>query len=89
MVDTWNEHIGEVFIPGWLSYLDEPIFIWTSRCTCPGFMFVTRKPHTIGTEYHSICCDLSEIMRGIETVEANDTPRERRKPKFHVNGKTG
>ena len=30
--------------------------------TCPGWMFVPRKPHPTGNEYHSICCGVSGIM---------------------------
>ena len=78
----------ECFIPGWVSCLDESMSIWTSKWTCPGFMYVPRKPHEMGNEYHSICCGVCEIMFGIELVEGKDTPRERAKPKFHLIGKT-
>ena len=69
MVEEWNANMMEVFIAGWVSCLDESMSIWTSRWTCPGFMFVPRKPHTMGNEYHSICCAICEIMFAIEMVE--------------------
>ena len=63
--------------------------ICTSRWTCPRFMFVPRKPHTMGNEYSSICCGLSEIIFTIDMVERKDALRERDQPEYHENGKTG
>jgi hypothetical protein len=40
-------------------------------------MFVPRKPHPMGNEYHSICCGESGIMYAIELVEGKDEPREK------------
>ena len=82
LIDAWNEHMLDCFIPGWVSCLDESMSIWTSRWTCPGFMYIPRKPHPMGNEYHSICCTLSEIMFRIELVEGNDEPQQRGRKKF-------
>ena len=79
--------MAEVFVPGWVSCLDESMSIWTSIWTCPGFMCVPRKPHTMGNEYHSICCGLCEIMFAIEMVEGKDAPPERGRPDYHENRK--
>jgi hypothetical protein len=37
-------------------------------------MYVPRKPHPVGNEYHSICCGESGIMYAIEIVEGKDKP---------------
>ena len=87
LIDGWNAHMQACFIPGWVSCLDESISIWTSRWTCPGFMYVPRKPHPMGNEYHSICCGVSEIMFAIELVEGKDEPKEKKKKKFTRNQK--
>ena len=89
MVEAWNENMMEVFVAGWVSCLDESMSIWTSRWICPGFMFVPWNLHTMGNEYHSICCGICEIMFAIEMVEGKDAPPERGRPEYHENGKTG
>ena len=88
MIHSWNEHIKNIFIPSWMSCLDESMSSWTRRWTCPGFMYVPRKPHPMGNEYHSICCGVSGIMFGIELVEGKDTPPQVHK-QFEEKGKTG
>ena len=65
IIDAWNENISENFVPGWVSCLDESMMVWTNKVTCPGFMFVPRKPHPFGNEWHSICCGISGIMFAI------------------------
>jgi hypothetical protein len=75
MIKAWNTHMEEVFIPSWMSCLDESMSSWTRRWTCPGFMYVPRKPHPMGNEYHSICCGVSGIMFAIELVEGKDAPQ--------------
>ena len=58
----FNHHMKEVSVPSWVSCLDEIVSIWTSRWTCPGWMYVPRKTHPQGNEYHSIACGESGIM---------------------------
>ena len=53
----------EQFGSGWITCLDKSMSIWTSHGYCP------RKPHPVGNEHHTICCDLSGIMFAIEMVE--------------------
>ena len=79
MIESWNAHMHENFVPSWASCLDESMSIWFNRWTCPGWVFCPRKPHPYGNEYHSICCGLSGIMYGIEIVEGKDRPRERQR----------
>jgi Transposase IS4 len=69
MVDCWNTNMTTKFRPSYISCLDESMSPWTSPFTCPGYMFVPRKPHPFGNEYHSVACGLSSVMWGIELVE--------------------
>lgn len=62
--------------------------VWTNQWTCPGWMFVPRKPHPMGNEYHSLCCGISGIMYAIELVEGKDRPQQLSPPKFSEHGKT-
>ena len=77
MIAAWNTHMTEIFQSSWVSCLDESMSIWSNRWTCPGWMFVPRKPHPFGNEYHSICCGVSRLMFGIELVEGKDRPINR------------
>lgn len=88
IVKSWNENMFENFTPGWISCLDESMMVWTNQFTCPGFMFVPRKPHPFGNEWHSICCGLSGVMFAIELVEGKDRPPEAPKLPFENEGKT-
>ena len=54
MVDAWNQHMKDVFIPLWVYCLYYSIYIWTNKFTCPLWMFFPRKPHHKGNEYHTI-----------------------------------
>jgi Transposase IS4 len=74
LIDAWNKNMHDCFLPGWVSCLDESMMEWTSQFTCPGFMFVPRKPHPFGNEWHSICCGISGIMYAVELVEGKDSP---------------
>jgi hypothetical protein len=88
MIECWNANIQENFNPGWTTCLDESMSTWSNQYTCPGFMFVPRKPWPFGNEYHSICCGLSGIMFGVELVEGKDCPNERPPKQFDNLGKT-
>ena len=74
IITAWNTNMTEIFTPSWVSCLDESMSPWNNSWTCPGWMFVPRKPHPFGNEYHSICCAETMIMYGIEIVEGKDTP---------------
>ncbi len=64
------------FNPARISVIDESMAVWMNMLTCPGFMFVPRKPWSFGNEYHAACCGLSGIMFQVELVEAKDRPRQ-------------
>ena len=74
MVEEWNKNMAEQFTPSWVSCLDESMSPWMNKYTCPGWMFVPRKPYPFGNDYHSVCCSMSGIMWGIELVEGKDAP---------------
>ena len=73
---------------GWIQCLNESMSVWLNQFTCPGFMFVPRKPWPFGNEYHTICCGLSGILFRLEIVEGRDFPTERERPEFDEEGKT-
>ena len=75
MIAEWNENMASSFTSSWVSCLDESISIWFNKWTCPGWMFVPRKPHPFGNEYHSVCCGETGIMWGIELVEGKDAQK--------------
>ena len=72
LIHTWNLNMSEQFGPGWVNCLDESMSPWTSKYTCPGHVFLPRKPWPLGNEYHSICCCQSGIMYAVEIVEGKD-----------------
>ena len=89
MIKAWNENMDDEFIASWMSCLDESMSKWLNKWTCPGFMFVPRKPWPCGNEYHSICCSMSGVMYRIEIVEGKHAPRQAEAEKEFSNlGKT-
>jgi hypothetical protein len=54
LIESWNSNMFEKFVPGWISCLDESMCKWLNAYTCPGFMFVPRKPWPFGNEFHTI-----------------------------------
>jgi Transposase IS4 len=88
LVTAWNDNMTINFTPGWISCLDESMMVWSSQFTCPGFMFVPRKPHPFGNEWHSICCGISGVMFAIELVEGKDRPPNLGLYEFEEKGKT-
>lgn len=88
LMEAWNANMAEAFVPSWISCLDESISPWHNPFTCPGFIFVPRKPHPFGNEYHSICCGASGIMFGVELVEGKDSPPQKPRPEFDGMGTT-
>ena len=76
IIKAWNDNMENVFKTGYITCLDESMSSWMNRWTCPGWMFVPRKPRPFGNEYHTICCGLSGILFGMELVEGKDRPKE-------------
>ena len=44
MIDAWGSNMNNAFALGYMNCLDESMSMWTNKFTCPGFMFVPRKP---------------------------------------------
>ena len=86
MLKAFNEHMAAVFIPGWITCLDESMSFWTNKYTCPGFVFCPRKPWPFGNEYHTICCGLTGILFSLELVEGKTRPKDMRKPEYDDRG---
>ena len=76
LIVSFNSRMTEVFNPAWVSCLDESMSVWTSKFSCPGWIFVPRKPHPMGNEYHTICCGQTRILYQLELVEGKDRPVE-------------
>ena len=87
VLEAWNSNMTEQFTPSWVSCLDESMSTWTNKYSCPGWMFVPRKPWSFGNEYHTVCCSLSGILWQMELVEGKDSPSEII-PKFNNQWKT-
>ena len=69
VLDAFNEdRMTEIFSPAWVSSLDESMSVWTSKWTCPGWIYVPRKPHPMGNEYHTICCGKTPILYQLEEL---------------------
>ena len=62
ILDAWNTNMMEQFTPSWVNCLDESMSTWTNKYSCPGWMFMPRKPWPFGNEYHTVCCSLSSIL---------------------------
>ena len=66
LMAAWNKNMQEIYIPGWVSCLDESMSIWNNRFTCPGYCYVPRKPHPQGNEYHTIADGVTTILYAAE-----------------------
>ena len=87
ILERWNANMTEQFTPSWVSCLDESMSTWTNKYSCPGWMFMPRKPWPFGNEYHTVCCSLSGILWQMDLVEGKDSPPEII-PKYNNQGKT-
>ena len=87
IIEAWNANMTEQFTPNWVSCLDESMSTWMNKYSCPGWMFVPRKPWPFGNEYHMAGCSLSGILWQMELIEGKDSPSEII-PKYNNQGKT-
>ena len=88
LIKCWNDNMDEQFSPSWILCLDESMSISTNEYTCPGYMFVPRKPHPFGNKYHTICCCISGVLYRVELVEGKDRPPEHGAQEYLDLGKT-
>jgi hypothetical protein len=63
-----------IYVPSWVSCLDESMSIWNMRWTCPGYVFYPHKPHPVGNEYHTIADGVTTILYAAEIVMGKDKP---------------
>ena len=84
MLDCWNRN----FVPTWINCIDESMSKWVNKYTCPGFMFVPRKPWPFGNEYHDAGCADSDIIWALELREGKDHPTQLNNKEFDEMGKT-
>ena len=56
LITAWNKNMENLYVPSWVSCLNESMSIWNMRWTCPGYVFCPQKPHPVGNEYHAYYC---------------------------------
>ena len=88
MLEMWNTNMANNFSPGWINCIDESMSKWVNEYTCPGFMFVPRKPWPFGNEYHDACCAHSDIIWALDLHEGKDHPTNLGNKEFDGLGKT-
>ena len=88
MLDKWNKNMATNFVPSWINCIDESMSKWLNEYTCPGFMFVPRKPWPFGNEYHDAGCADSNIIWSLELREGKDRPPQLNNKQFDDLGKT-
>ena len=76
------------FDPSWVSVLDESIQWCINLYNLPGCIFVPRKPHPFGNQYHTIACDETKVVYNFYIVEDKDQPRDMGKKYFEEKGQT-
>jgi len=76
MINDFNEHTRGCFSPGTVTCLDESM-VALHNPKAPAFVYVARKPHPVGNEYHTIADSQSRVIFKIELVEGKDQPPER------------
>ena len=87
LLKAWNKNMAKNFTPSWALSLDESMMKWLNQYTCPGFMFVPRKPWPFGNKFHTIACSETGILYALELVEGKDQPEQEKKTSLRK-GKT-
>ena len=88
MLSLWNNNMGTQFSSAWINCIDESMYKWVNEYTCPGFMYVPRKPWPFGNEYHDAGCADSDIIWAIDLREGKDRPANLGNKEFDEHGKT-
>ena len=70
---AFNDNMRRMFTPGTFVCLDESMVVWTND-SGPAFMYVQRKPHPFGNEYHTIACRDTKVVFHMELVEGRQRP---------------
>ena len=74
LIRAWNEHMGQVFSPGWKICVDESMWAWLGRegrhpDELPHAQKVKRKPRGVGLEVKNAACVFSHIIFLMEIVD--------------------
>jgi hypothetical protein len=88
MLDAWNNNMNARFVPSWINVIDESMSKWVGQFTCPGFMYVPRKPWPFGNEYHDAGCCESNVIWQVDLREGKDRPTEAGSKEYDELGKT-
>ena len=88
MIKMWNDNMRANFLPSWINCIDESMLKWINEYTCPGFMYVPRKPWPFGNEYHDAGCADSDIIWALDLREGKDWQQNLGKKEFDEIGKT-
>ena len=88
LMTAWKLNMKEEYILSWVSCPDKSISIWFNRWTCTGWMFVPRKPHHFGNEYHMISNGYSGITFDTDVVKGKDHSKEMPNDPLDKEGKT-
>ena len=83
MVEEWNANMDINFSPSCENCLDKSMSKWLNEYTCPGFMFVPRKPWKFRNEWHDIGCADTNVIWQLEIREGKDQPCELSKEHDH------
>ena len=75
MLQMWNNNMGTNFLPSWINCIDESMSKWINEYTCPGFMYIPRKPWKFGNKYHDAGCADSDIIWVLDLREGKDQPQ--------------
>ena len=81
---AWNGHIQKLFIPYWISCLNESMSVWMNKFKFPGFVFCPHKPYSKGKSYHIICCGENGIIYYCYIVEGRDYLIPMGRPEFET-----
>lgn len=76
---SFNNHMNNVFTPGSLTCLDESMVAYHND-DAPGWVFVRRKPHPHGFEYHTIADQETAVIFRMELVEGRFQPPQASPP---------
>ena len=74
LISAWNANIKVEFLPSWINKIDESMSKWLNVYTCPGFMYIPRKPWKFGNESHDAGCCSSDVIWSVNLQEGKDCP---------------
>ena len=72
MLDCWNKNMTTNFSPSCINCIDKSMSKWLNEYSCPGFMFIPRKPWPFGNKYHDAGCAESAIIWSLDLCEGKD-----------------